>query len=91
MREYWENNPDSETSLRAWARDVRRADWETTHDIRNQFASASFVRGNRVVFNIAGNRYRLVVWVQFRWRTVYVKWVGTHLEYDRIDAERVGL
>ena len=59
--------------------------------IRESFPDASFVSDNRVVFNIRGNRFRLVAWINYRWRAVYVKWVGTHAEYDRIDVEQVGL
>ncbi len=91
LREFWERHPDSKQSLRTWYQEVKRADWATPAQVRELYPTASFVRGNRVVFNISGNRFRLVAWINYRWRTVYIKWVGTHAEYDRIDVEKVGL
>ncbi len=91
LREFWGLHPDSEGALRAWNYGVGRADWSGPAQVREQFASASFLRDNRVVFNIRGNRYRLVVWINYRRRAVYIKWLGTHAEYNRIDASEVGL
>ncbi|MBK1837863.1 type II toxin-antitoxin system HigB family toxin [Azospirillum sp. YIM B02556] len=71
-----------------WFNVVRNVDWADTAALKAQFRSASFV-GDRVVFNIAGNKYRLVAGIDYRYRTVYVKWVGTHREYDAIDVRTV--
>ena len=77
--------------MSAWCKEVERADWTTPAQIRERFPRASIVRDNRVVFDIGGNRFRLVAWVNYRQRAVYIKWLGTHSGYDHIDVETVGL
>lgn len=89
LRRFWERHPDSEQALKAWYDEARHAAWFVPQDIRNHYASASFVGCNRVVFNIKGNDYRLVVAVAYRFQAVYIKFVGTHAEYDRVDAATV--
>ena len=91
LRAFWERHPNSEQSLRAWVDEVKRADWDNPAQVRDRFATASIVKDNRVVFNIGGNQFRLVAWINYRRRSVYIKWLGTHAEYDRIDVEKVGL
>ena len=91
LRDSWTKHPDAEGPLSAWYREIERADWQTSAHVRNQYRSASIVGGDRVVFNIKGNRYRLVVWINYRKSAVYIKRFGTHAEYDRIDVEKVGL
>lgn len=83
------NNPDhrdSQTQLESWYDIVNGALWKSPADIKSQFRNASFLANNRVVFNICGNKYRLVVKVEYAFAHVYVRFVGTHKEYDRIDA-----
>lgn len=89
LRNFWEAHADAEQSLKAWYDEAKHAKWVTPQDIRNHYASASFVGRNRVVFNIKGNDYRLIVAVAYRFQAVYIKFVGTHAEYDRIDAATV--
>lgn len=91
LRLFWQQpgRGDSEQPLRAWHRVAERADWESPAAVKAQFGSASIVAGNRVVFNIAGNKYRLVVRINYPYKVVYVRFVGTHPEYDRIDAANV--
>lgn len=89
LRDFWARHPDAEQALRAWYDEARHAVWATPQDIRDRYASASFVSRRRVVFNIKGNRYRLVVAVAWRFQAVYIKFVGTHADYDRIDAATV--
>jgi mRNA interferase HigB len=91
LRTFWEEHPDAEGPLRAWCKEVERSDWTTPAQVKDRFPRASIVRDNRVVFDIGGNRFRLVAWVNYRQRAVYIKWLGTHSEYDRIDVETVGL
>lgn len=79
-------HPDAQPSLQAWFADVKQAEWKTPTDIKNLYRNASFIANNRVVFNIKGNKYRLVVAVQYEYGIVYIRFVGTHLEYDKIDA-----
>ena len=89
LREFWEHHPDSEQPLRAWYLEVWQADWASPDRVRDRFPSASILPNNRVVFRIKGNAYRLVVAVFYAGRIVYIRFVGTHAEYDRIDAEEV--
>ena len=89
LRRFWEANPDCEQSLKAWHDEARAARWQSPADIKARYGSASFVANNRVVFNIKGNSYRLVVAVAYRFQAVYVKFAGTHAEYDKVDAATV--
>jgi len=76
-------------ALRAWYSEAVAAQWASPEDVKQQFPKASVVANNRVVFNIAGNAYRLIVSFSYRYRAGYIKFFGTHAEYDRIDAATV--
>jgi mRNA interferase HigB len=76
-------------ALDAWFAEVRRAQWKSTADIKRLYASASVVTADRIVFNVKGNDYRLVVAVDFQKGIVWIKWIGTHRDYDRIDVKKV--
>lgn len=89
LREFWKKHADAEQPLRAWYHDVWKADWSSPADVKRVYANASIVGGNRLVFNIGGNKYRLVVAVKYRYRLCYVRFVGTHKAYDRIDVTTV--
>jgi mRNA interferase HigB len=91
LREFWSRpgRHDAEQSLRAWVHIVRAADWSKPTDVKRMFRSADIVGGERVVFNIGGNKYRLVAAVHYRGKRIYVRFIGTHREYDGIDVERV--
>lgn len=89
LREFWEKYPDAEQPLKAWFRFASSASWETPAQIKAQFGKASLLRRSRVVFNIAGNKYRLVVFVRYDLQKIYVRFIGTHQQYDQIDAEEV--
>ncbi len=86
LRDFWEQHPDAEQALRAWYHDARQADWRAPADIRNTYRNASLVGNDRVVFNIKGNDYRLVVAVAYQQGIVYIRYVGLHRDYDRVDA-----
>jgi mRNA interferase HigB len=86
LAEFWARHPDSEEPLQAWYAVARRADWAGPAALKAQYGSASILGGNRCCFNIGGNKYRLVVKINYPYRVVYVRFVGTHAEYDRIDA-----
>ena len=73
----------------AWYRHVLQADWRSPAEVKREFGSASILRDGRVVFNIAGNKYRIVVWINYPYRVVYVRFIGTHARYDRIDAQTI--
>lgn len=77
---------DAEGPLKAWLAEARAAQWKSPQDVKRQYANASIISNNRVVFNIKGNDYRLIVAIAYKMQYVYVKFVGTHAEYDRVDA-----
>ncbi len=89
LREFWKRHPKSKGPLEAWHQEVVRADWATPTALKQQFRSASVLADNRAVFNIAGNQYRLVVKINYPYRVAYVRFVGTHAEYDTIDATSI--
>ena len=86
LRQFWGIHPDAEQALRAWHTKTKRANWEATSDVKKDYGNASYVANNRAVFNIKGNQYRLVVAVNYPYRIVYIRFVGTHNEYDKIDT-----
>src|SRR5438552_18085024 len=89
LRKFRERHGDAEEPLLAWYREVEKEDWDTPAKIKEKYRSASVIGDNRVVFNIKGNDYRLVVKINYAYRVVYIRFVGTHAEYDEIDAEEV--
>ena len=89
LRHFWEKHSDAEQPLKAWYDEAKAALWTSPQDIKKSYASASFVGNNRVVFNIKGNDYRLIVAIAYRYQAMYIKFIGTHAEYDRIDAATV--
>jgi mRNA interferase HigB len=91
LRQFWERPQfaDSEQPLRAWFREASRADWKSPAEIKDVYRSASIVGNDRVVFNIGGNKYRLVVRVNYAYGIVYIRFVGTHRQYDRIVVTEV--
>lgn len=89
LREFWEEHPNARAALQAWYEDATRSSWLTPSDIKRDYRNASIIGQNRVVFNIKGNDYRLVVKVHYDQGHVYIRFIGTHREYDRIDAERI--
>ena len=89
LREFWTKHPDAERPLQAWYNNVKRADWKTPSDVKDAYRTASFLANNRVVFNIKGNFYRLVVSIKYQYRIVYIRFIGTHKEYDKIDSTKV--
>lgn len=89
LREFWNIYPDAEEPLKAWFQEATHADWANPHDVKALYGNASVIGDGRIVFNIAGNKYRLIVWFNFPYRIGYIRFVGTHAEYDGIDAENV--
>lgn len=89
LKTFWEENPehqDAREPALAWYRHALRADWGTPAEVKQDFRNASILKDGRVVFNIAGNKYRLVVWINYAYRVVYIRFVGTHKQYDQIDV-----
>lgn len=89
LRDFWKRHPDSKGPLEAWVSEVEQAKWKDAHDIKARYPRASPLGNKRVVFDIKGNDYRLIVGVAYRFSAVYIKFIGTHAEYDKVDAETV--
>ncbi|MGH8455949.1 MAG: type II toxin-antitoxin system HigB family toxin [Stenotrophobium sp.] len=92
LKAFWANHPerqDAQEPALAWYRDVLHADWATPAAVKAQFGNASILKDGRVVFNIGGNKYRLVAWINYPYRVVYVRFIGTHRQYGSIDAQTI--
>jgi len=91
LKKFWEipAYSDSQAPIESWYEEAIKANWESPQSIKNQYANASICKNNRVVFNIGGNKYRLIVEIQYQANIVWVKFVGTHAQYDKINVEDV--
>jgi mRNA interferase HigB len=89
LREFWQRHPDSEQQLKSWFQETENAIWENPNQIKQMYPSASILNNNRVVFNIKGNNYRLIVKINYDFQMVWIRFVGTHAEYDRINVEKI--
>lgn len=94
LRTYWDSykgadQPALEQALKSWYREAKTAQWQNASELKQKYRSASILKNGRVVFNICGNKFRLVVGVNYVTKVVFIKWLGTHAEYDNIDAEEV--
>lgn len=89
LREFWEKHPDVEQYLRVWYETAMNANWKTPSDIKKNYANASILKNSRMVFNIKGNTYRLVVKINFEMQWIFIRFIGTHNEYDKIDANTI--
>jgi mRNA interferase HigB len=87
LRDFWEKNPDSEQYLKTWYETVMNADWKTPADVKETYANASILKNSRIVFNIKGNSYRLIVKFNFEKQWAFIRFVGTHIDYDKVDAD----
>ncbi|WP_041294017.1 type II toxin-antitoxin system HigB family toxin [Ignavibacterium album] len=86
LQNFWKKHPDSEQPLRAWYSEAINADWNSPNDIKKYYRTASILKNNRVVFNIKGNDYRLVVAINYLYKVIYIRFIGTHKEYDKINS-----
>jgi mRNA interferase HigB len=87
--QFYEKHPAAKIALEVWYADVRKSEWEGPEQIKRVYASASFLQDNRVVFNIKGNEYRLIVHIDYKRKIVRIKFIGTHSQYDKIKAKEV--
>jgi mRNA interferase HigB len=87
LRDFWEEHPDTEEALKSWHSEAKSANWQNPAEIKAQFGNASILKDSRVVFNICGNKYRLIVKINYAASIIFIRFVGTHKEYDAIDAE----
>ena len=91
LREFWEKPEyaDSETSLRSWYHDAKNSTWKNSNELKQQYRNASIIGDGRVVFNINGNTYRLVIAIDYEFQVIFVRFIGTHKQYDKIDAKTI--
>lgn len=93
MREFWEKDEysDSEISLRSWYHEAKNANWNNANELKEQFRNASIVGEGKVVFNIKGNTYRLVEMIDYEYKVIFIRFVGTHKQYDKINVKTICL
>lgn len=89
LREFWENHSDCEVQLKSWFQEALKADWKNPNEIKLEYPSLSVLAGNRFVFNIKGNKYRLIVKINFDYQMIWIRFIGTHSEYDKINANTI--
>lgn len=92
LKSFWDSSPsyaDSVDPGMAWYREALKADWATPAEVKAQFSNAKILKDGRVIFRIAGNKYRLVVGINYDYRVVYIRFFGTHKQYDEIDAQTI--
>jgi len=89
LREFWAGHPDSEQALHAWFHEAEDAEWKDSGAIKQQYRSASIINAERVVFNLCGNKYRLIVRINYSSQTIFIRFIGTHKEYDKINAGEI--
>lgn len=89
LREFWGKHPDAEQALKAWYKEASKASWDSPHSIKNEFPKASILKSGRVVFNICGNKYRLIVKLNYDRQWAFIRFIGTHQDYDKTDAENI--
>jgi mRNA interferase HigB len=89
LRDFWAKHADAEQPIKAWHALTKAADWENPVQVKSQFGTADILPDNRIVFNIGGNKYRLIVKVSYKWKIVYIRFIGTHSEYDAVDATTI--
>ncbi len=89
LRKFWEKHSDSEQQLKTWYKEASKADWLNPSDIKSEYSKASILKSGRVVFNIYGNKYRLIVDINYKRQWVFIRFIGTHTDYDKIDANKI--
>lgn len=89
LRDFWERHSDSEQQLKSWFQEASNANWKNPNQVKKEYPSASILEDNRMVFNIKGNKYRLIVKINFDYKMVWIRFIGTHAEYDKINANKI--
>ncbi|MCU4174965.1 type II toxin-antitoxin system HigB family toxin [Carboxylicivirga sp. N1Y90] len=89
LREFWSKYPDSEQYLKTWYDTAMNSSWKTPNDVKKSYVNASILKDSRIVFNIKGNSYRLIVKFNFEHELALIRFIGTHSEYDKIDANNI--
>lgn len=89
LRLFWDKHNDSEQQLISWYRETEKAKWKNHNELKKEYPSASILEKNRIVFNIKGNSYRLIVKINYQFQIIWIRFIGTHSEYDKIDATTI--
>ena len=89
LREFWKKHNDSEEQLKTWYKEVSKTNWQTPANIKSEYAKASILKNGRAVFNIRGNKYRLIIDINYKRQWCFVRFIGTHKDYDKVDAEKI--
>ena len=89
LRDFWEKYTDSEQQLKTWYKEASKASWSSPNVIKNEYAKASILKSGRVVFNVCGDKYRLIVDINYIRQWVFIRFIGTHSEYDKVDADKI--
>ena len=89
LRDFWLKHPDCEQQLKSWYNEAEIATWKTPNEIKRDYPSASILENNRIVFNIKGNNYRLIIKLNYHYQMVWIRFIGTHAQYDKIDAATI--
>ena len=89
LREFWKEHADSEDQLKTWYKEVSKANWASPADLKNEYPKASILKAGRVVFNICGNKYRLIIHINYLRQWIFIRFIGTHKDYDKIEAEKI--
>lgn len=89
LREFWGKHGDCQEQLKAWYKEAEEATWKNHNDLKKEYPSASILEDTRIVFNIKGNRYRLIVKINYKYQILWIRFIGTHAEYDKIDATKI--
>lgn len=89
LREFWTNHADAEDQLKAWYQETSNCNWNNPNEVKNNYPSASMLGENRIVFNIKGNHYRLIVKINYDYQIIWIRFIGTHSQYDKINANKI--
>ncbi|HMT77408.1 MAG: type II toxin-antitoxin system HigB family toxin [Saprospiraceae bacterium] len=89
LRDFWEKHSDCEQQLKSWYQEADIGTWKNLNELKNEYPSSSILENNRVCFNIKGNNYRLIVMINFNYQLMWIRFIGTHTEYDKINANKI--
>lgn len=89
LRDFWEKHADCEEQLKSWYRETEKSEWKNINGLKNDYPNASILKDNRIVYNIKGNSYRLIVKFNFEFQICWIRFIGTHADYDKIDANKI--
>jgi mRNA interferase HigB len=89
LQDFWEVHTDTEQQLKSWFKETSNAEWKNPNEVKTEYPSASILTDNRIVFNIKGNKYRLIIKVNYNYQMIWIRFIGTHAVYDRINANEI--